>query len=441
MQLLNSSPENIASVPVRLDGALLRTQLLSLALLTESEAAFACTPWVYKAADALSAAQRQFNRMLFGGLGGVLHPVMDAVDVPAALAALVQLAPETVAAAAAVTVNAAPAARRAALTPQLADAAALRAAVIAHIGSLWEAVLAPEWRRHEHALRMMLKTLRDTAAPSEDAAPSAAPLFARLRAMTHREAPEWALAPISRAREVVVALSPHVAYCVADFGAPNTAHVFVQADSAILRLAPVNPAEVLGPLGALADETRLRLLELLAAQGELRGQEIIAQLGVSQPVVSRNLKQLVGAGLVEERRAGDTNKLYRLKPEGARAIFGLLQQLLSPENARADLDQHRAVTQRNAALAVYPPELQPFINEHGRVHRFSAKRTEQQPVLDYLFNKIAVGCDYTERQINELMGSWLVDSRNGPDPVTIRRALVEERGLRRTSDGARYWRE
>jgi DNA-binding transcriptional ArsR family regulator len=437
MRLLTSPTQAVEPVQVQLDHAALRAQLLSLALLTETDAALNCAPWVHTAAERLTAQQRQFNQALFGGLGGALHLVMDAADVPAALTALARQTPEAVLADAAVTANAATPERRAELGGYLAEGAALRDAVIAHLAALWDVVLASEWRRHEHNLRLMMQTLRDADRVLNDAAP----VLSRLRAITHREAPEWALAPILRAREIVVALSPHVAYCVADFGIPDIAHVFVQADNAILRLAPVNPAEVLGPLGALADETRLRLLELLAAHGELRGQEIIAQLGVSQPVVSRNLKQLVGAGLVEERRAGDTNKLYRLKSEGARAIFGLLLQLLSPDNARADLDQHRAVTQRNAALAAYPADLQPFIDQHGRVHRFSAKRTEQQPVLDYLFSRIAAGCDYTERQINELIGSWLVASRHGPDPVTIRRALVEERGLRRTSDGARYWRE
>jgi ArsR family transcriptional regulator len=94
-----------------------------------------------------------------------------------------------------------------------------------------------------------------------------------------------------------------------------------------MRTAPLQRAEVLGPLTALADDTRLRLLELLAANGELRGQDLVVQMDVSQPNVSRHLKQLVGAGVVEERRAGDANKLYRLNLDGVRNLFDQLDQL------------------------------------------------------------------------------------------------------------------
>lgn len=213
-----------------------------------------------------------------------------------------------------------------------------------------------------------------------------------------------------------------------------------------LGLAPIQRAEVLGPLGALADDARLRLLELLAAHGEMRGQDLIAQMDVSQPNVSRHLKQLVGAGLVEERRAGDANKLYRLKPDGVRRLFDKLEQLLSEENAKAAIAQHAAKAQRNAALATFPPNLRPFVDEHGRVTTFSTKPKEQKPVLAYLFDKFEQGRRYTEREVTEVITAWLMPakSRFGDyviDYVTLRRALVDEMGLQRAKDGSVYWRE
>lgn len=53
----------------------------------------------------------------------------------------------------------------------------------------------------------------------------------------------------------------------------------------------------------LSDETRLRMLMLLS-RGELFVCQIMAVLGISQPLVSRNLALLEGAGLLEERREG-----------------------------------------------------------------------------------------------------------------------------------------
>ncbi len=59
----------------------------------------------------------------------------------------------------------------------------------------------------------------------------------------------------------------------------------------------------LAALNAAGEETRLRLLALLE-QSELTVSEVVAILGQSQPRVSRHLKLLVEAGLVERRREG-----------------------------------------------------------------------------------------------------------------------------------------
>ncbi|MFC1674237.1 ArsR/SmtB family transcription factor [Pseudomonadota bacterium] len=61
--------------------------------------------------------------------------------------------------------------------------------------------------------------------------------------------------------------------------------------------------EVLDALRAAADSTRLRILCLLQA-GELTVSELVSILGQSQPRVSRHLKVLVDAGLLERFREG-----------------------------------------------------------------------------------------------------------------------------------------
>jgi DNA-binding transcriptional ArsR family regulator len=55
--------------------------------------------------------------------------------------------------------------------------------------------------------------------------------------------------------------------------------------------------ELVEPLRALADPTRLRILDALAT-GELYAQEIVNQLGIAQSAVSRHLAQLERCGLV-----------------------------------------------------------------------------------------------------------------------------------------------
>ncbi len=73
-------------------------------------------------------------------------------------------------------------------------------------------------------------------------------------------------------------------------------------------------AEIVVRLNALADDTRLRLLKLVAEEGELRSQDIMDRLGLSQSAASRQLKQLSATGYLNERRC-EGAKCYAFNPE------------------------------------------------------------------------------------------------------------------------------
>jgi ArsR family transcriptional regulator len=64
---------------------------------------------------------------------------------------------------------------------------------------------------------------------------------------------------------------------------------------------------------ALADETRLRCLNLIVRQGELCVCELTYALGLTQPKISRHLATLRASGLVVDRREG-LWVYYRLAP-------------------------------------------------------------------------------------------------------------------------------
>lgn len=59
-----------------------------------------------------------------------------------------------------------------------------------------------------------------------------------------------------------------------------------------------------GVFKALADPARLRLLSLLAANGEMCGCDLEGPLGLSQPTVSHHLRVLSQAGLIIKERRG-----------------------------------------------------------------------------------------------------------------------------------------
>ena len=73
---------------------------------------------------------------------------------------------------------------------------------------------------------------------------------------------------------------------------------------------------------ALGDPTRRRIVERLRP-GPLPVGELAADLPVGRPAVSKHLKVLEGAGLVEHHSVG-TRNLYALAPPG----FAALQQWL-----------------------------------------------------------------------------------------------------------------
>ena len=66
-------------------------------------------------------------------------------------------------------------------------------------------------------------------------------------------------------------------------------------------------------LAVIAEPRRQAILDLLRA-GELPVGELVDRLGLSQPLVSKHLRVLKDAGLVEVR-ADAQRRLYRLRPE------------------------------------------------------------------------------------------------------------------------------
>jgi DNA-binding transcriptional ArsR family regulator len=80
-------------------------------------------------------------------------------------------------------------------------------------------------------------------------------------------------------------------------------------------------------LSALADDTRLRILELVASAGEQRAQDITARLELSQSASSRHLRQLSATGYLTERRC-EGAKCYRLSQYRIDDTFSALQAFL-----------------------------------------------------------------------------------------------------------------
>lgn len=111
----------------------------------------------------------------------------------------------------------------------------------------------------------------------------------------------------ARARKVVFIPSCHTGpYVVVSHYLRDSRLVIVLSYNCRLtgtpdRDQPLAVQELFPLLKALADETRLQILSILSGQ-ELYIQEIVDQLNISQPAVSRHLKLMVSSGLLTVRK-------------------------------------------------------------------------------------------------------------------------------------------
>src|SRR5512134_3250115 len=104
---------------------------------------------------------------------------------------------------------------------------------------------------------------------------------------------------------------------------------------------------LLGALRAAADASRLRLV-VICSQGEWTVTELTQVLGQSQPRVSRHLKLLADAGLLERFREGSW-VFYRRAQSGAGARLARnLCRMLPGEDPDLALDRQRLAAVRAA---------------------------------------------------------------------------------------------
>ncbi|MEM9562346.1 MAG: metalloregulator ArsR/SmtB family transcription factor [Actinomycetota bacterium] len=102
---------------------------------------------------------------------------------------------------------------------------------------------------------------------------------------------------------------------------------------------------VLSALRAAGESTRLRILSVLD-EGELTVSELCRVLGQSQPRVSRHLRLLCEAGLLDRQSEG-TNAYYRhVRREPGNTMLSTVLALLDPTDPAVEADRQRLATIR-----------------------------------------------------------------------------------------------
>jgi len=87
-------------------------------------------------------------------------------------------------------------------------------------------------------------------------------------------------------------------------------------------------SDLTGTLQALADPTRLTVVERLSA-GPQRAGELAAATGLTAPAMSKHLRVLLRAGVVQDERLPDDARarVFRLRPESVVGLRAWLDQL------------------------------------------------------------------------------------------------------------------
>lgn len=86
---------------------------------------------------------------------------------------------------------------------------------------------------------------------------------------------------------------------------------------------------------ALADENRLRVVEMLAGRGETCACKLLDELDVTQPTLSHHMKVLCDCGLVTCRKEGRWCH-YSVVPEVASELASFFSAMVEEDEAGAE---------------------------------------------------------------------------------------------------------
>jgi ubiquinone/menaquinone biosynthesis C-methylase UbiE len=132
-------------------------------------------------------------------------------------------------------------------------------------------------------------------------------------------------------------------------------------------------AQALAGLRAAGEATRLRILALLAAAGELNVKDLTQILGQSQPRISRHLKLMAEAGLIRRFREGSW-VFFRLADSGVEATLA--------RAVVASLDHARATAVAKARAEAAQTYFKAHASEWDEIRALHVAEREVEAAMD-----------------------------------------------------------
>jgi DNA-binding transcriptional ArsR family regulator len=192
------------------------------------------------------------------------------------------------------------------------DPPALQRLVVDHLRHMWDHYLSSEWERMRPVLQEIVRAYLKVDFKGKS-------FLEAGRLITGQDLDEarWEHS-LEGAKRVVFVPNAHVGPYMPRRASENGEVIAFFSPHLPDWMAKDTPdltrTEIAIRLGALADDTRLRILRYIAEHGETRSQEIMEALYLSQSAASRHLTQLSAAGFINDRRC-EGAKCYALNPE------------------------------------------------------------------------------------------------------------------------------
>jgi DNA-binding transcriptional ArsR family regulator len=191
------------------------------------------------------------------------------------------------------------------------DPVALKQLITGHIRWFWKNYLQAEWTR----VRPMLEESAKAFNQIDVSHMSRVELIDFITGKEINES-KWGN-ELLKAKELVFIPNAHFGPYIRGAKVQDSFYLYFGAhlpEGSDVRVPELDRAEIVSRISALADDTRLQILQLIAEKGEMRSQEIMEAINLSQPSVSRYLSQLTAAGFLQERRANGA-KAYILNED------------------------------------------------------------------------------------------------------------------------------
>lgn len=144
--------------------------------------------------------------------------------------------------------------------------------------------------------------------------------------------------------------------------------------------SPLGFALLLDGLKAAGEDTRLRLLALIG-EGELTVSELTEILGQSQPRISRHLKLLAEAGLVERFREASWVFYRRAVDTPGAALTDALLELMAPDDDILLRDRERLDAVRAARAAQAQDYFRAHAHEWDAIRRLHAPEAQVEAAI------------------------------------------------------------